>query len=139
MTRCLRMCFGGTQMTISCLLNTRCDSLVLFLALCHAVCPVNTLWSRVIRAVLGRANAWLAAAAGPVKLVSCEALDVDGVYRAEDDDDDVTHHVTVSARRDAALRTMPAFVRVLRWVSNVHFWSTSRACYVLCSETLVTT
>ncbi|KAI0230173.1 hypothetical protein LSAT2_019430 [Lamellibrachia satsuma] len=71
------------------------------------------------RAVLGRANAWLAAAAGPVKLVSCEALDVDGVYRAEDDDDDVTHHVTVSARRDAAQRTMPAFVRVLRlWIQR---------------------
>ena len=64
--------------------------------------------------MLARANAWLADADRSVKLVSCEALDVDGVYGADDDDDDVTHHVTFSARRAAALRKMPAFVRVLR-------------------------
>lgn len=69
--------------------------------------------------VLTRANAWLAAADRSVKLVSCEALDVDGVYCADDEYDDVTHHVTVSARRAAALRMMPAFVRVLRlWIKR---------------------
>ena len=63
----------------------------------------------VDRELLDRANEWLENADPSVKLISCEALDVEGIYESPSDDNDV-QNVTVNS----ASQMIPAFMRVLR-------------------------